>query len=151
MALSVSWFELFHIGYSNHDTDNAKSRSKLQAHTLDGIAVGQDDRSNSIIFYNPITSSYYCPPDFRLNESRLPITNFPNYLRLDGRLTCSLLRNNTDPIHDPFPTGTRVSIHNKYIPTCSTIKNIPIPLSPILKTAASLVPETLEQESITSD
>ena len=61
---SKTWFELFSIGYFNHDTDNAKSRSKLQSHTLDGIDVGRDDRSNSIIFYNPITSSYYRPPAF---------------------------------------------------------------------------------------
>ena len=51
---SKTWFELFSIGYFNHDTDNAKSCSKLQAHTLDGIAVGRYDMSNSIIFYNPI-------------------------------------------------------------------------------------------------
>ena len=56
---SKTWFELFSIGYFNHDTDNSEIRSKLQAHTLDGIAVGRDDRSNSIIFYNTITSSYY--------------------------------------------------------------------------------------------
>ena len=46
------------------------------------IAVGRYDRSNSIIFYNPITSSYYRPPDLRLDKSRLPIINFPNSLRL---------------------------------------------------------------------
>ena len=34
-----TWFELFSIGYFNHDTDNSESSSKLQAHTLDGIAV----------------------------------------------------------------------------------------------------------------
>ena len=148
---SKTWFELFFIGYFNHDTDNAEIRSKLQVHTLDGIAVVQDDRSNSIIFYKPITSSYYRPPYFWLNESRLPITNFPNYLRFDGGLVCGLLGNNTDPIHDPFPPGTCVSIHHKDIPSHGTIKNIPIPLSPILKTVESPVTETLEQESITSD
>ena len=47
---SNTWFELFYIEYFNHDTDNAESRSKLQTHTLDVIAVGRDDRSNSIIF-----------------------------------------------------------------------------------------------------
>ena len=51
----------------NHDTDIADNRSKLQAHTLDGIAVGRDDSSNSIMFYNPITSSYYRPPAFLLD------------------------------------------------------------------------------------
>ena len=143
---SKTWFELFSIGYFNHNTDDAESRSKLQAHALHGIAVGRDDRSNYIIFYNPITSSYYRPPNFRLDESRLPITNFPNSLRFDGGLTCGLLRNNTNPIHEPFPPGTRVSIQHKDITTRGTINNITIPLSPTLKTAASLVPETLEQE-----
>ena len=61
---SKTWFELFSIGYFNHETDNAESRSKLQAHTLDGIAIGRDDRSNSIIFYHPISYSYYRPPAF---------------------------------------------------------------------------------------
>ena len=84
---SKTWFELFSIGYFNHDTDNAESCSKLQAHTLYGITVGRDDRSNSIIFYDPITSSYYRPPAFRLDESILPITNFPNSLRFDAGLT----------------------------------------------------------------
>ena len=140
---SKTWFELFSIGYFNQDTDNAKSSSKQKAHILDAIAVGQYDRSNSIIFYNPIT--------FRLDKSKIPITNFPNSLIFDGGLTCGLLRNKTKPIHETFPPGTRVSIKRKDIPTCGTIKNIPIPLSPILKTAASPIPEDLEQKSITSE
>ena len=110
------WFEILSIGYFNHDTDNANSRSKMQAHTLDGIAVGRDDNTNYIIFYNPITSSYYRPPAFRLDESILPITNFPNSLRFYGGLTCGLIRNKTYPIHEPFPPGTRVSIHHNNTP-----------------------------------
>ena len=147
---SNTWFELLSIGYFNHDTDNDDSCSKLQAKTLDGIAVGRDYRSNSIIFYNPITSSYYCYPAFRLDESRLPITNFPNSLCFDGGLTCGLLRNKTDPIHVPFPPGTCVSINHNDTTTHGTIKDIPIPVSPILRTAVSPSTENLEQESITS-
>ena len=124
-------------------TDNSKSCSKLQSHILDGIAVCRDDWSNYVIFYNPITSSYYHPQDFRLNESRLPITNFPNFLRFDGGLTCGLLRNNTGPIHEPFPPGTRVSIQRSNTPAHVTIKNIPIPVSPILITEAYPSTETL--------
>ena len=37
---SKTWFELFTISYFNHDTDNSEGCSKIQAHTLDGIAVG---------------------------------------------------------------------------------------------------------------
>ena len=84
---SKTWFELLSIGYFNHETDNTERRSKLQSHTLDGFAVDRDDKSNSIIFYNTITSSYYHLPDSRLDESIPPITNFPNSLRFDGGLT----------------------------------------------------------------
>ena len=134
---SNKWFEIFSIGYFNHDTDNAKSRSKLQAYTLDGIAVGRDDMSNSIIFHNPKTFNFYRPPAFQLDESRLPTTNFPNYLQFDYGLTCGLLRNKTHPITEPFPSGTCVSIHHNDTPAGGTIKKIPIPLSPILGTAVS--------------
>ena len=75
---SKTWFELFSIVYFKHHIDNTEIRSKLQAHTLDVIAVGRDDKSNYTIFYNFITSSYYCLPYFCLDESILPITNFPN-------------------------------------------------------------------------
>ena len=140
---SKTLFELFSIRYFNHDTDNAKIRYKMQAHTLYGIAVGRYDRSISIIFYNPITSIYYHPPALGINESRLPMTNFPNSLRFDCGITCGLLRNKTNPIHDPFPPSTCVSIQNNNTPACGTIKNIPIPVSPILITAASSSTEHL--------
>ena len=39
---SKKWFELLSIGYFIRDTDNAKSCSKMQSHTLHGIAVGRD-------------------------------------------------------------------------------------------------------------
>ena len=45
-----TWFELFSIGYSNNQVDNTDSIPKLQAHTLDIISVGRDDKSNSINF-----------------------------------------------------------------------------------------------------
>lgn len=56
---SETWFELISIGYFNHDTDNTKSRSKSQAQTLDGIAVGRDYQANTIISYNPISKQNY--------------------------------------------------------------------------------------------
>ena len=77
-----TWFEVLSKGYFNYDKDNAESHSKQQSHTLDGISVGRDDRSNSIFLYKPITPSYYRSQAFRIDESRIPITNFPNSLRL---------------------------------------------------------------------
>ena len=148
---SKIWFQLFYIVYLNHDTDNAESWSKLQAHNLDDTAVSRDDRSNSTIFYNPITSSYYSPPAFQLDGSRLPITNFPNFLSFDGGLTCGLLRNKTDPIYEPFPSGIRVPIQHENNLACGTIKNIPIPVSPILTCAESPPIEQPENGSISTE
>ena len=70
--------------------------------------------SQIFIFYNPITSSYYRPLAFHLDESRLPITKLPNSLRFYGGLTCGLLQNKTDPICERFPPGTSVSFQHKY-------------------------------------
>ena len=148
---SKTWFELLSIGYFNHDTYNTKSRSKFQSHTLDGIAVVRDDSSNSIIFYNPITSGYYFPPAFRLYESRLQITNFPNSLRFDGGIICGLLWNKTNPIHEPSPLGTRVYIQHDNVLARGTIKNIPITVSPILKCDASTSPEQSDNGSISTE
>ena len=88
------------------------------------------------LFYNPTTSSYYHPPAFRLYESRIPITNFHNSLRFGCGSTCVLLKNKTDPIHDPFPPGTRVSIQHQNslvrgtIPKsqfqCQQLQNLPL-------------------------
>ena len=123
----------------------------MQSHSLYVISVIKGDRFNSIILYNPITSSYCRPPVFRLDESRLPITNFPNFLRFDGGLTCGLLRNNTDPIHKHFPLVTPVSIQHYNAPDRVTIKNIIIPLSPILKFVTSLSTEQSDNDSISSE
>ena len=126
---SKTWFELFSVGYFNHSSDGATSRSKCDAHTLDGIAVGRDDKSNSVVFYNPITRRYYRPPAFKLDETRLPITNFPKSLTYDGGLTCGLLRNRTDPTTEPYPPGMRVLILTTpdATPVKGTIQNVPLP------------------------
>ena len=110
---SNTWFELFPIGYCNCHIDKSERRSKIKAHALYGIAVGRYDNFNSIIFYNPITSSYYHAPDFHLDELRLPITNLQNYFCFDCGLTCDLLQKKMDPIHEPLPPGTRVSIQHQ--------------------------------------
>ena len=90
---SATWFELFSVGYWNQSADSDVLRSKVEDHVLDGIAVGRDDKSNTIVFYNPLTRSYYRPQAFRLGEGRLPVTNFPQLIKYDGGLRCGLFRN----------------------------------------------------------
>ena len=145
-----TWFEIFSIGYFNHSIDNKESLYKLQSNTLDGIAVGHNDKSNSIIFYNTPTLSYYIPPAFRLDKYRLMIIKSPKSLRFYGGLTCRQSRNTTDPIHELFPLGTHVSIqHNGYL-VQDTINNIPLPVSTILQLSASPTSNDSDNISISS-
>ena len=63
----------------------------MQSMSMAGIAVGRDDTSNTILFYNPLTRSYYQPQAFTLDKSQLPSTHWPHVIRPDGALTCGLL------------------------------------------------------------
>ena len=74
----LTWFQLFLVGYIGHEKDSSVQRSKSEDQSLDRIAVGRDDKSNTIIFYNPIIKHYYRPPNFKLDEGCLPVTNFPS-------------------------------------------------------------------------
>ena len=69
---SKTWFELFSVGYFNHSIDNDSSRSKMEDHSLDGIAVGCDDRTHTITFYSPQTCSYYRPQYSVLMKAAFP-------------------------------------------------------------------------------
>ena len=61
---SKTWFKLFSMGCVDHTIYNAKKKSKTEDQTLYGIAVGRDDNSETVIFYYPLTKSYYRPPAF---------------------------------------------------------------------------------------
>ena len=98
---SKTWFELFSIGYFKHNKDNKEVRSNTEDQLLEGIAIGRDDRTNTIVFYNPITKSYYCPPAFRLDEGHFPANSFPS-MKYDGGLTYGSYCDHTDPIPEPF-------------------------------------------------
>ena len=134
---SKTWFELFSIGYFKRETDNSTSRSNTEDQALDGIAVGRDDRTNTIVFYNPLTKSYYRPPAFKLDEGRLPVTNFPKSIKYDGGLTCGLFRNRTDPTPEPFPPGTRVNVEHNGSTVRGTIQNVPLISSSLVQSSAS--------------
>ena len=83
---SSTWFELFSVGYFDHEVENNATKSKLEVQTLAGIAVGRDKKSNTIKFYNPLTKAYYSPPVYKLDEGRLPVTDFPTANVFDQNL-----------------------------------------------------------------
>ena len=87
---SKTWFELFSIGYFNHHIE--KSKSELNYKQKPWTELQWLEMTSKIPFLNnPITTSYYFPPAFYLDESRLLITNFPYFLQFDGGPTCCLI------------------------------------------------------------
>jgi hypothetical protein len=99
---SSTWFEVFSVGYFDHPVENNATKSKLEVQTLAGIAVGRDEKSNTIKFYNPLTKAYYSLPVFKLEEGRLPVTDFPSCITFDDGLVCGLHSNNTTLVRSRF-------------------------------------------------
>ena len=56
-----TWLPLFSVCYFHHEKDSDASRSKSQAHTMDGILLGRSPTSNAILVYNPRNQKYYEP------------------------------------------------------------------------------------------
>ncbi len=48
-----AWLPIFSLCYFHHENNSNASRSKNQAHTLDGIIIGRDPTSTVILVYNP--------------------------------------------------------------------------------------------------
>ena len=73
----------------------------------------------------------------KIAHSCAPITNLPTSIKYDGHLTCSLMRNHTDPFPEPLPPGTHVTItHNNKLP-CGTIQRVPVFTSTLVHSAAT--------------
>jgi hypothetical protein len=53
-----TWLPLFSFCYFHHEKDSNASHSKNQAHTFDGIVIGQSPTSNAILIYNPRNQRY---------------------------------------------------------------------------------------------
>ena len=47
-----NWLPIFFLCYFHYEKDSDTSRSNIQAHTLDGIIIGQPPISNAILVYN---------------------------------------------------------------------------------------------------
>jgi hypothetical protein len=141
-----TWFEPFSIGYFPVDSKSGEAASALEAQTMDGIAVMRDEKSNTIVFYNPITRAYYSPPSFKLDPTPLPITLYPKHIRYNGGFVYGPLRNNSDPVPEPFPPSTRVQVYKNDVKIKGTIQNIPLPFAHV-GTASDIISSEEDPES----
>ncbi len=102
-----TWIPLFSLCYFHHSKDGDLSRSKHQAHTMDGIIVGRSPTSNALLVYNPRTKKYYKPGSYRIDSYRLPGSVYSD-IKYDGGLFCSLHRDDNPSFEEKYPPGTRV-------------------------------------------
>ena len=103
----LTWIPLFSLCYFHHTKDGDQSRSKHQAHTMDGIIVGRSPTSNALLVYNPRTKQYYEPDSYCIDSYRLPGSVYSD-VKYDGGLFCSLLRDDNPSFEEKYPPGTRV-------------------------------------------
>ena len=123
-----TWLPIFSLCYFHHEKDSDASRSKNQAHTLDGIILGRSPTSNAILVYNPRNQRYYEPDSYKIDAYRLPSSVYPTII-YDGGLFVSLHRGDVPAISEPYPPGTRVeepSSSNDSISRSGTVVDIPM-------------------------
>jgi hypothetical protein len=103
------------------------SNAKHQAHTMDGIIIGRSATSNALLVYNPRNKQYYEPNSYRIDSYRLPGSIYCN-LKYNGGLFCYLYRDESPPIEDLYPPGTRVERINPFskMLLADTVMDIPL-------------------------
>ena len=125
-----TWVPLFSLCFFHHERDGEFSRSHHQAHTMDGIVIGQSPTSNALLVYNPRNKKYYEPNDYQIDSYRLPGSAYPT-LKYDGGLFVNLLHDNNPHFKEKYPPGTHVErmdpVSNMLC--LGTVMDIPFPLS----------------------
>ncbi len=127
-----TWFPLLSICYFHHEKDGDVPCSHCQSHTMDGIAIGCSPTSNAMLVYNPRTKQYYEPDSYRLDPYRLPSLVYPS-LNYDGRLFCSLFRDENVPVEELYPSSMQVErldpATNMLL--AGTVMDIPLLMAPL--------------------
>jgi hypothetical protein len=102
-----TWIPLFILCYFHHEKDSDQQRSKHQAHTMDGIAIGRSPTSNALMVYSPRNQQYYKPDSYRIDPYQLPTLVYPD-IKYDGSLFCYLLHDKNPHMEEKYPPGTRI-------------------------------------------
>ncbi len=102
-----TWIPLFSLAYLHHECNGNQTRSKHQAHTMDGIDIGCSTTLNALLVYNPRNKQYSKPDSYCLDPYRLPSSTYPD-IKYDRGLFCYLLCGNNPHYEEKYPPGTRV-------------------------------------------
>jgi hypothetical protein len=82
------------VGYFRREADSINgeptARTKFQAQTFPGIAVGRSKDANGMLFWSPETLQFSVASDYTLDPYRQVRTHFPELLN-DGGFTLSVL------------------------------------------------------------
>ncbi len=125
-----TWIPLFSTCYFHHKKDGDQSRSKHQAHTMDGVIIGRSPTSNALFVYNPRNCQYYKPDSYRVDTYQLPGSVYPD-MKYDCGLFCLLLRDDNPSFEEKYPPGTRVERVDPatIMLLAGTVMDIPYPSS----------------------
>ena len=76
------------VGYFRRETDSIEgeqhARTKFQAQTFPGIALGRSDETNGMIFWSPETCRFSVSADYKLDTERQVRTHWPDLLNDGG-------------------------------------------------------------------
>ena len=117
-------FRLFSTAYFSHTKDGTKTRTNVQSHSMQGIAVGWSDTANGMEIYNPITKQLYTTTVYKLDEHNQTKLHFN--LTYDGGIYSGLLSlDSTQNLPEPYPIGTAVSVPGADKPSPGYVISVP--------------------------
>jgi len=102
-------FRIFSTIFFSKKEDGNTTRTNVQSHTMQGIAVGWSEKANGMEIYNPITKTLYTSTVYNIDENN----STKNYFNLDydGGMFTGLYSSGCDTtIHAPHTIGTIVKI-----------------------------------------
>eukprot|EP00957_Ditylum_brightwellii_P083563 6351901-Ditylum_brightwellii.AAC.1 len=108
-------FWLFSTGYFVHTCNNKLDRTTMEAQSLQGVAVGKNNESDSMMFYCPFNQQVYTTQYCTLDKNRHTATAFNS--QYNGGIFIGLYSSaKRDPHSSPpelYPPGTEVSFQQQ--------------------------------------
>jgi hypothetical protein len=105
------------VGYFSRETDHIRDttgkskpvqRTKFQAQTLSGIALGRSAHSNAMMFWSPETSRFSVSADYKLDPDKQVQNHWPELLN-DGGFILQYVSHSSDTSTDsPIKIGDAV-------------------------------------------